>query len=592
MRGMGDPQSRGAGGGNVYFGSGILKSTDSGQSWTLVNNATFPPSARIAKVVVDPTNADRVYAVVRAIRTGNDSAFGGFYFSTDGGINWTRTFETTGLDLALSSTDFRTLYMGGGRGLYRSIDGGLRWARLFETGPGQTYVAIAPNDPRTIYASLKDNATGLRMLVSNDGGVTWSPRPTPPAELFAKAGWPQYIAVDPTDARTVYVGGEDLWKSVDGAESWTNLSRRVGMNNAAGPALHVDQCAIAFSPTDPGVVYFATDGGLYQSVDAGRSFQPLTGSLPIVQLYSIAVHPADKSLVFGGTQDNGVQRMLPNTTEWEILSRGDVGPVVIDTVDSNYVYTAGNFGFGIRRFRDRGQTFDRLISSSIPDRVTLMPALAASTTGNLYFGTWRLWISTNRGDTWTPGTTDLTKGQMAGDAIKVITVSKADPSVMYTGSHQGRVMVSRNAGVAWTDVTGTLPNRAITSIVTDERNAGTSYLTVSGFGSGHIFETVDSGARWTDISGNLPDIPTSALLVDPDDPNTLYAGTDIGVFRSTSGGNTWSAFNGGLPPGVIVTAFAAQPGGPILLATYGRGAYELKSAELNTGIQLPIRPPR
>src|SRR5207302_798935 len=102
----------------------------------------------------------------------------------------------------------------------------------------------------------------------------------------------------------------------------------------------------------------------------------------------------------------------------------------------------------------------------------------------------------------------------------------------------------------------------------------TAYLTVSGFGSGHVFKTTNFGAQWTDVSGNLPDIPTSAVLPDPANPTIVYLGTDIGVFRSVVGGSTWTAFNNGLPP-VVVKAFAAQPGGLIRIATWGRGTYEL-----------------
>lgn len=114
-------------------------------------------------------------------------------------------------------------------------------------------------------------------------------------------------------------------------------------------------------------------------------------------------------------------------------------------------------------------------------------------------------------------------------------------------------------------------------------NPAISYLTVSGFGSGHVFKTTNTGATWTDISGNLPDIPTNALLIDPLNPNIIYAGTDIGVFRSTSGGVNWEVFNEGMPP-VIVTAFAAHSNGLIRLATFGRGAYELRDPSLDPAI--------
>ena len=196
----------------------------------------------------------------------------------------------------------------------------------------------------------------------------------------------------------------------------------------------------------------------------------------------------------------------------------------------------------------------------------------------LYFGTWRLFISTNLGDTWfaPAGQLDLTKGitEKAPDVLSAIAVSRINTNVIYTGSSQGRAMVSTDGGVTWKDITQGLPDRSITSIKIDPANSSTAFITFSGFKTGHIFKTTDTGATWQDISGNLPDIPTNSLLLDPLNPNTLYAGTDVGVFRLISGSTNWQPFNDGLPP-VIVQDFSAQADGLIQLATYGRGAYEI-----------------
>jgi photosystem II stability/assembly factor-like uncharacterized protein len=136
-------------------------------------------------------------------------------------------------------------------------------------------------------------------------------------------------------------------------------------------------------------------------------------------------------------------------------------------------------------------------------------------------------------------------------------------------------MLSRDGGKTWSDITRGLPTRFITSIAVDTSNSEIAYLTVSGFGSGHVFKTEDGGASWADISRSLPDIPANDLLIDPARPNILYLGTDVGVFRSISAGESWHAFSDGMPP-VIVTALASHPSGVIQAATYGRGAYELR----------------
>jgi photosystem II stability/assembly factor-like uncharacterized protein len=174
------------------------------------------------------------------------------------------------------------------------------------------------------------------------------------------------------------------------------------------------------------------------------------------------------------------------------------------------------------------------------------------------------------------GIKDLTVGEtrFGADVLSAIGIGPGGPDVIYTGSAQGRVMLSRNGGRTWSDVRG-LPRRFITSIEVSPTDAAKAYITVSGFGSGHIFRTTDRGSNWTDISTGLPNIPANALLIDPLNPQTLYVGTDIGVYRSEDDGASWVKFSSGLPP-VIVTGFSAQQNGLIQVATYGRGVYQLE----------------
>ncbi len=215
-------------------------------------------------------------------------------------------------------------------------------------------------------------------------------------------------------------------------------------------------------------------------------------------------------------------------------------------------------------------------STSNP-RINFIPPFTGDEVDDkLFYGSWKLFVSTDEGNTWNApgGGLDLTKG--GGDTLSVIAVSSSNPSIIYTGSTQGRAMVSTNSGVAWTDITAGLPNRSITSIKIDPTNPATAYLSVSGFGSGHVFKTTNMGASWTDLSGNLPDIPTSALLIDPLNPSILYAGTDVGVFQSSSSSGNWQLFNTGMPP-VVIDDFTSRSDGLMVAATFGRGAYEMQS---------------
>ena len=277
---------------------------------------------------------------------------------------------------------------------------------------------------------------------------------------------------------------------------------------------------------------------------------------------------------------------LPNG-EWEEIISGDGGLCAFSPLDPALFFTTYVQG-ALYRFR-RG-TFvgefgnQRLFGETSAARIRFYPPFTSTRDGRLYFGSWRLFISRNQGDTWyTPGwAVDLTRS--ATDSINTIGVSDINPDVIYTGSAQGRVMVTQDGGGSWRDITDGLPNRVIKSIATDPSNPARAYLTVSGYRSGHVFKTTDYGTTWQDISGNLPDIPANALVFDPLNPKLIYVGTDIGVFRSTNDGQAWELLNRGMPP-VVVMALAAHPSGIIQAATYGRGVYEL---DLRTDLTDPL----
>ncbi len=377
--------------------------------------------------------------------------------------------------------------------------------------------------------------------------------------------------MSPTNPNTVYIGQFDLMRSINGGATWTPLSTN---------KIHIDQHALAFSPVDPNVMFIGNDGGLYKTTNSGQTYQSLNDTLSLTQFYGLTLHPTDPMKTFGGTQDNGTEVREQPDLRWRMIAGGDGGPFIINPLDPRTVFVSYQFGF-IWRLGDGGISFEAVVGS--PDifgegqnlRVAFIPPFTGNGVDpNLYFGTWRLFVSTDLGNSWTApaGNLDLTKGEW--DVLSTISVARTDPNTIYTGSAQGRVMVTTDGGFNWSDITAGLPNRYISDITIDSDNPAVAYLSVSGYGSAHVFKTTDRGASWVDVSGNLPDIPTNALLVDPTNKNIIYAGTDIGVFRSTSAGNNWENLNNGMPPAVVF-ALAALPGGLIRLATHGRGVYEL-----------------
>ncbi|HSK71737.1 MAG TPA: hypothetical protein VK892_08585, partial [Pyrinomonadaceae bacterium] len=578
--GMGDKSSG-------YMGTGVLKSTDAGKTWTRVSS-NLPAPGRISKIEVDPTNPNRVYVAQFTSRAGNIALPSGFWYSTDGGVNWTKTLAGSTRDLAIHPTQPNTLYLAltkveenpvSAGGVFKSIDGGQTWARIYTsfTNPTNMKVAVTPASPQSVYVLDGSTPNGGQLAVSSDGGTTWIPRPA--TIDMGQFSYNCYLYVHPTSPNTIFIGTRDLWRSTDGGVTYTNITKNFTLTGSYTPTQsvsHPDQHDLYISPSNPNLMYFANDGGLWKSTDGAATFQTLNATLGLTMFTSIEMHPTNRRLTYGGTQDNGTQKRVAGQG-WIEFAGGDGGQAVIDPLDPSIVFTTYVYNT-VFRYSNNGDAFGGTIGNNTVfsnDRVGFYPPFVGNgVDSTLYFGTFRLWKSANRGANWTAasGTQDLTNG--GGDVLSAIGVGRSNTNIIYTGSAQGRAMVSINGGTSWTNVSAGLPVRFIKSIIVSPTDSNTAYLTVSGFDSGHVFKTTNAGASWTDISGNLPNIPTNTLLIDPRNENTIYVGTDIGVFRSTNGGGNWETFNMGMPP-TIVTELAANSRGLIQAATYGRGMYEI-----------------
>lgn len=591
-----------------YLGSGVLKSTDEGATWARVSNSSLPSPGSTSKLEIDPANPNRIYAAQYSVVTGDKVTASGVFLSTDGGVNWTKTLAGAPRDLIIDPADSRKLYAGLSRidkdldppfGLYRSTDSGITWTNMFTaqfefTRRRDIRIALGSGNPQRLYAyygGFIGTSPDAHLKASTDGGASWTERNLSRVDIGG-LGYNSYLFTDPRDALTLFLGSRDVFKSTDGGDTWVNLTQNFyqgvsGFTYAPGTSnTHTDQHALAFSPADPGVFYVGNDGGVSKTTNGGATFRSLNETLTLTQFVGIALNPINPAISYGGTQDNGTQQRSPDATLWREIASGDGGRAVINPLDPHMVFLTYVRG-DIFRFINDGATFELQIGTNATfgenietPRIAFYPPFVGNgVDSTLYFGSWRLFISTDLGFSWVApaGFLDLTKGNTTSglDVLSAIGVARGNPNVIYTGSLQGRAMVSTNGGRGWTDVTRGLPDRSITSILVDPTNPAIAYVTLSGFNSAHVFKTTDTGATWADFSLGLPDIPANALLLDPIEPGTIYVGTDIGVFRSTTQGDGWIAFNRGMPP-VVIHEFSAHSSGLIQAATYGRGAYELR----------------
>lgn len=574
--------------GSDFLGTGVLRSHDAGATWRVVSGPTFAPRGSANRIVVDAANPNRLWiAQTRKQDAGTGNVYSsGLLVSSDGGFSWQTLFRGVISDFAVAPGSASTFLLGiyrndegGAAGVYRTTNGGATWTLVF-AGAGWFTFDFSRTAPGRAYLHSDLDGTA-RLHASDDGGASWK-------EIAAAlpSDTPIFLAVHPTDSTRLYLGypGGDLHMSVDGGAVWQNLTKSrdaLGKFNPALSTAHIDQHALVFSPIDHRVLYLGNDGGVFMSSDGGTTFTSLAPTLSLVQAYGIAAHPLDPSILFLGTQDNGLARLRHN--EWRELITGDYGSILFDRNDpstllTNYIYgsiyafTANGDAYLGRRGTNAG--FEE--SDSSPRIAFIAPLEQHELTNTLFFGTWRLFISNDFGRTWTApaGKLDLTKG--GRDTLSAIGLAPSDPNTIYTGSTQGRVMLSRDGGVSWTELRG-LPDRSVRTIIVHPDDPARAWIGFSGYRIDHVHATANFGATWTSLSSGLPDVPVNALLFDPADHNVLYAGTDIGPFRiDTASGARWEFFGAGMPP-VVVTSFDVTAAGEVVLATYGRGAYKLSS---------------
>lgn len=610
-----------------YYGAGILKTTDAGASWVQVGAAEFGGMG-ISAITVNPRTPNVVHvASARSGVTGAAKPVRGIFRSNNGGATWTALLTCQDCmgasDLVMDPQNPDTLYVAfWSHGIYKSTDGGAHWTQLTSGLPPSNYLrvelAIAASDPAVLYAGyhyrLEGQYDGALVFKTTNGGASWT-QLRAPNYCTGQCWYDNVIAVDPADANVVYLGGsanyewqpvrrikEVVIKSSDGGATWFDMSP----NTSADTSLHPDMHAIAFDSQNYNTVWIGNDGGVWRSTDAGRTWINRNTNLATLQFTGIAIHPTNSQIVFGGMQDNNKAK-TSGPLAWDALDVGDGGYAAIDPFNPQYFY-GSRYGISFQR-NDKGGSAAvedwpmKIDGIDRQDRALFYAPFAVDPArqGVIYYGTHRLYRSTNRGDSWSAISGDLSKGQ---GSISAIAVAAAAAGAVYVGASDGNVQVTTNNGAAWTNVTkAPLPNRWVSDIAVVHNDARTAYVVFNGFNThtpgapGHVFKTADGGGSWRNISSNLPDAPALSIALDRDAAGALYIGTDVGVFRSLDDGASWQPFGDGLP-NVAVVDLALNPDADTLVAgTHGRSVWRIQigatplSTRTPTPTSTPTRPP-
>jgi hypothetical protein len=352
--------------------------------------------------------------------------------------------------------------------------------------------------------------------------------------------------------------------------------------------VHADMHALTFFP-DGNTLYLGNDGGAYVTTDItgpNPSFTSLNNTLGLTQYYpGISIHPTNPAIALGGTQDNGTLLYSGQLT-WNDVLCGDGGYTAIDSGNPSTMYAACQ---QISLFKSTANgtfaTWNSVTNGiDMSDRVDFFAPLVIdpSNPQRLYFGTYRLYQTTDRAADWAPISPDLTTGDSFFGVISTIAVAPHDSNTVYVGTLDSRVQRTNNAGSSanWTNVSLGLPPRVVTHVAVDPANPAIAYATFSGFtgfgdNQGHVFKTITSGNTWTDISGDLPNTPVNFLVTAPDAPNTLFVATDTGIFYTTNAGTQWNSLVNGLPRVAVLGLALHAPSRTLRAATHGRGMWDL-----------------
>ena len=555
------------------YGIGILKTTDGGATWGKSLDWSYNQERGIQVIRMDPLNSSTLWAGTTE----------GLMKSTDRGSTWAgpTTFSASPMieDIAINPvyTDEILVSVGNlnaASGIWRTTNGGAIWTNVFSNSyTGKTLLDVYEAWPNVVYASAADDTTGIGALWrTTDFGDTWvimSNQQT--LNIFGPQGWySHFVVVHPVDSSKIIHAAVNVARSNDGGRSFSYSN-----------GYYSDNHSFARHPSDPDIIYVANDDGIYMTTDFGMSFTNVGFGMQTGQFYNGFSNSAQDSLfAVGQSQDHIPGYIYNGGPVWSRGASDEVGWTAVDQTNDQIIYADDRFGSNVYRWTDRG--------NSLPTRSDFGGAaawnspmvLSPSNPAILYLANQRVYRSTNSGTNWS-----VTNGgaTLDGNPALSMGVAPSNPDTVFVGtapiSVRAHLFRTINGGGAWTDVTGTLPDRYPLDVAVDPNNSQVVYAAFGGFGSGHVFKSTNAGSGWTDVTGTLPDMPTSAVAIDPKHSNYVYVGNDMGVYVSSDGGTSWSGFSDGLPDAVIVADLVVSPSNRALrVATHGNGVYERRLA--------------
>ena len=610
-------------------GFGIYKSLDAGKTWKAMG---LEKTRHIHRVIIDPTNPDIVYAAAIGSPWGEHSERG-VYKTTDGGKSWKQILfnnnKTGAADLVMDPSNPNKLMAamwehkrdpwffnsgGGGSGLYITHDGGDNWKKVtdkegFPKGNlGRIGVAISRSNPNTVYALVEAKKNAL--YKSTDGGFKWKMINNKPG-IGNRPFYYSEIYVDPQNENRIYSVFTYINVSDDGGKSFRQLMPAYGVDNG----VHPDHHAWWIHPKDGNFMIDGNDGGLNITHDKGKTWR-FAGNIPVAQFYHINVDNDFPYNVYGGMQDNGSwggpayvwKAQGIRNSYWQELAFGDGFDVIPDLDNSRYGYAMSQQGSVLRYDQKTGYSYS--IQPTHPDPKVKLRFNWNSAIGQdpfdkstIYFGSQFVHKSTDKGITWNVISPDLStndpnkqkqseSGGLSMDAtgaenhttILVIEPSPVEKDMLWAGTDDGNVQVTRNGGQTWTNVSKNikgLPKGSwVAQIKASNKNKGEALLIANDYRrfnyTPYAYRTKNYGRTWTRIvDGNDVQSYTLSIIEDLENPNLMFLGTDDGLYISLNAGEKWTKWTNGFPTVPVKDLVIHPREHDLVIGTFGRAAWVL-----------------
>jgi PKD repeat protein len=541
---------------NDTYSVGVLQSNDNGATWNTTGNI---PTYATSKLVYEPGSVSTLWL----------ASADGMFKSTDNGITWNNVLSSFAgaQDFCFKPNDPNTLYVVNNTGLYTSTNGGANFniATIAGTIDAYNRIAVTAANPNYVYLVTAGNSTA-DILRSTDAGVTFNTQQS--AIPVSSQGWyDMAVGASPTNADEVYFGILNLYQSLDGGVTGTEIN---SWSNSSQPTYtHADIHSISYYGNN---MYVCSDGGLYKSTNGANSFTDLSTQLPIAQIYRLSGSVYDKGVIAAGLQDNG--GFCYTNGGWKIYNGGDGMDNAVNSNNPDILYGMYQYG-SIYRTVDGGLTVDGSFNSwaGNPNQgnwITPMQ-MDPKNSNRVLAGYEQVYEYNAITNAWAV----LTNNNLTGSNLNDLCMYPANGNIIYTTTGQD-LYSTFDGGATWNNLSANLPPlTGLLKIEIHPTDSSRIWLRHGGYtGGSSVFYSNNSGATWANITGTLPDIPVNVIKYANDGTDGLYIGTDYGVYYNNNVLNNWIPFNTNLP-NVIVRDLEINPTHDLLRAgTYGRGVWE------------------